>query len=39
MVAVGNHTELLRASPLYARLAALQLGTPEPPALEVVAGA
>ncbi|HWG75406.1 MAG TPA: ABC transporter transmembrane domain-containing protein [Steroidobacteraceae bacterium] len=39
LVAVGSHPELLRASPLYARLAALQLGTPELPALEALAGA
>jgi len=37
-VAVGNHAELLRASPLYARLAALQFGTAELRQLEVAAG-
>jgi len=39
VIAVGNHAELLRASPLYARLAALQLGTAPLPALEALAGA
>jgi ATP-binding cassette subfamily B protein len=39
IIAVGNHSELLRASPLYARLAALQLGTAPHPALEALAGA
>ncbi len=38
LVAVGNHAELLRASPLYARLAALQFGTAELRPMEVVAG-
>jgi ATP-binding cassette subfamily B protein len=39
VIAVGNHAELMRACPLYARLAALQLGTPETPTLELVGGA
>lgn len=38
VVAIGNHVELLRTSPLYARLAALQFGTAEARALEVAAG-
>jgi len=37
VVAVGNHAELRTSSPLYARLAALQFGTPEAQALEMVA--
>jgi len=30
VVAIGTHTELLAASPLYARLAELQFGAPNP---------
>jgi len=30
IVAVGNHAELIRSSPLYARLAALQFGVEQP---------
>jgi len=33
LIAIGNHSELLRTSPLYARLAALQFASVEiPPA-------
>ena len=39
VIAVGSHAELMRACPLYARLAALQLGTPDAPTLELVGGA
>jgi ATP-binding cassette subfamily B protein len=38
VVAVGNHAELMRVSPLYARLAALQFATAEPRVLGAVAG-